>query len=95
MMEEHLPGVVKALGALGGTIVALVFQPPKSVNEFYGRSAVSIVSGLLFGDALRENWLKWPDTFGSNLAAFGVVSLTSWWVLAMAVRISKKYTPKE
>lgn len=93
--NDLLGELVKGAGSLGGTILALIFQPPKTTPEFYARAAFSLISGYLFGGSVREYLLKWPETTGSNLAVFGIVALASWWLWAMAVRIMSVWKPKE
>jgi hypothetical protein len=86
--------MIKALGAAGGSFLALVFQPPSTTREFLIRAAFSFMSGLLFGDPVRDQYLHWPDNWRMWLAATALVALISWWVFGAAVRIVSKWSPK-
>lgn len=85
--------LLKLAGALGGAILALVFQPPKRLSEFVTRSVFSILSGLLFADAVHE-YLKWGATWQMDLAAAALTSMLSWFVMGAVVRVVGKWTGK-
>lgn len=85
---------IKVAGALSGTIMALVFQPPKTKPEFFTRSVFSMLSGLLFSEPARD-MLKWSDTWEHRFAAVALVALSSWWVWGAAVRIIGNWKPKD
>lgn len=88
-----IAAAIKALGATAGAFLALIFQPPKSVRDFVLRSIFSTLSGFLFADPVRSQYLKWPDEWQMWLASAALVALGSWWVFGAAIRIVKKWTP--
>lgn len=77
-MDELTAAGIKALGSLGGAFLALVFQPPTTTRDFVIRSLFAFVSGLLFADPVRTEYLKWPETWQMWLASSGLVALVSW-----------------
>ena len=85
---------VKALGSVSGAVLALVFQPPKRMSEFVTRGVFSTMSGMLFGEAVRDK-LQWPDTWQMNLSAVSLTAMLSWFVMGAVVRIINKWKPKE
>ncbi len=93
-MDELTAAAIKALGSAGGSILALVFQPPTTTRDFVIRSVFSFLSGLLFADPVRQEYLKWADTWQMLLASAGLVSLVSWWVFGAATRIIGAWKPK-
>lgn len=94
MMDELSAAIVKAVGSMSGSFLALVFQPPMSMRDFAVRSLFSFMSGVLFGDPVRQQYLKWPETWQMWMASGAIVALASWWVWGMVIRILGKWTPK-
>lgn len=84
--------VLKALGSLSGAVMALVFQPPKTLAEFVTRAVFSILCGLLFGDIVRDHF-AWLETWQMVMAAAALTSLLSWFIMGAATRIISKWTP--
>lgn len=93
-MDELGAIAIKALGSLGGAILALVFQPPTTTRDFVIRSVFAFLSGLLFGDPVRSEYLHWPDTVQHVIGAHAVVALVSWWAFGAATRIIGAWKPK-
>lgn len=93
-MDELGAILIKALGSFGGAVLALVFQPPATTRDFAIRSVFAFVSGLLFADPVRTEYLKWPETWQMWLASAGLVALASWWVFGAATRIIGTWKPK-
>ena len=84
-------GMIKALGSGLGAFLALVFQPPATTRELLIRSAFSFACGMIFGDPLREQYLKWPERWEYWLASAALVALVSWAVYGAAIRIIGAY----
>lgn len=93
-MVDFIEMMIKALGAAGGSFLALVFQPPTTMRDFLIRTGFSFLSGVLFGDPMRTQYLHWPEDWRMWLAASALVSLVSWWVFGAAVRIIGSWKPK-
>lgn len=93
-MDELGAIAVKALGSLGGAILALVFQPPTTTRDFIIRSVFAFLSGALFGDPVRTEYLKWPDTFHHVVGAHALVALVSWWAFGAALKVITAWKPK-
>ncbi len=77
---------LKFLGAFAGAVIALVFLPPKTRNEFFRRAGISLLTGLIFGDAVHD-YLKWAPSWQMELAASALTAMMSWFVIGAAVRI--------
>lgn len=82
-----------AAGAFFGSLLALIYQPPKTQSEFWTRSVFSLISGGLFGAPLRE-FLKWADRIEMHAAAAALAAALSWWLMAAMVRIISIWKPK-
>ncbi len=93
-MDELTAAVIKGLGAVSGSVLALIFQPPKTTNDFKVRAAFSVVSGMIFADPIRQQYLHWPETWQMWLASTALVSLASWWVMGAAIRVLGAWKPK-
>ena len=95
-MEPSVAAVlIKIAGAFAGSGMALAFQPPSSWREFMQRLVFAIVSGALFADAVRIQYLKWEATWEMLLASSAMVSLISWWAFAGIVRVIGVWMPKD
>lgn len=92
-MNDLIVMAAKAAGAFFGTLLALIYQPPKNWPEFWTRSAFSLLSGALFGAPMRE-FLKWPERLEMHVAAAALVAALSWWAMAALVRIISIWKPK-
>lgn len=92
-MDDLIVMVAKAAGAFFGSLLALIYQPPKNRSEFWTRSIFSLISGALFGSPLRE-FLKWADRIEMHVAAAALAAALSWWLMAALVRIISIWKPK-
>lgn len=93
-MDDLTAGMIKAIGSANGAILALVFQPPVSKRDFVVRSLFSFLSGVLFGDPIRQQYLKWPETWQMWMASAALVALASWWCWGAVLRILGTWKPK-
>lgn len=93
-MDEVIVAAIKALGAVGGSFLALVFQPPVTMREAFLRAVFSVFSGFLFGDPVRVQYLRWPETWQMWVASCAGVALISWWVFGAVLRLIRSWTPK-
>ncbi len=77
---------IKFFAGFVGAVLALTFQPPKTRAEFVTRGVFSILSGMLFSGPVRE-YLKWPITIETDIAAGALTALLSWWIMGAVVRL--------
>lgn len=84
--------LLKIAGSLAGAVLALVFQPPKKLSEFVTRAVFSIMSGMLFGEAIHD-YLKWGATWQMELAASALTAMLSWFVMGAVVRVVGRWMP--
>lgn len=70
--------LIRASGSLIGAILALVFNPPKTRRDFIIRGSFSFLSGFVFGEPAREQYLHWPDRWEYWIASCALVALVSW-----------------
>jgi hypothetical protein len=89
--------VARAIGALVGAAISLVYMLPKSEREAISRFLTGVISGLIFGGpagvwlAARmgiDGYLSSSETMLSGAAA---VSLCSWWALGLLERLAKRW----
>lgn len=87
----------RAIGALAGAAVSLVYMLPKSEREAISRFLTGLISGLIFGGPAGvwlsarvgiEGYLSPSETMLSGAAA---VSLCSWWGLGLLERMAKRW----
>ncbi len=84
--------LIKGGAAFAGAVLALTFQPPKTRAEFVTRVVFSILSGLLFGDVVRE-YFKWAETWQMVTAAGALTAMLSWFIMGAVTRIIGKWNP--
>lgn len=83
--------VAKLLGILSGTMLALVFDPPRSRTGFVRRTVVSLIGGFIFGH-IALNFFEWPETIENMIAAWCISSASSWYVFGKARKLIDSYT---
>lgn len=88
-----MTAVVKFLGSVSGSVLALVWLPPKTRSEFVRRAVLSLVCGFIFGDVLRIQ-LHWPDTWQMDLAASAASAMLAWFVMGAVVRVIGSWKQK-
>lgn len=76
----------KVTGSVGGAMLALLFQPPKTINEGKRRAAISLLAGLTTGELLRQ-FYNLPPNFEMWMASAAIISAGSWWVIGAAIRV--------
>lgn len=85
----------KIIGILAGSILALVFLPPKTIKGFMQRLASAIIFGAVAGAPLRIHYLGWDEDFDSIIGAFALASFCSWWAMGTIKGVSEKIFPKK
>lgn len=78
--------VLKAIGAIAGTFVALVFLPPRRWKEFLARAMVGPVVGIISAPHVRD-YLGWPATEESIVSSAALGAFISWWGLGAILRV--------
>lgn len=78
--------VAKALGAVGGAILALVFIWPATRKEALSRGVVSIFCGWAFEPHLSW-YLSIPDTGEMTMGTAAAAAALSWWVMGAVIRL--------
>lgn len=87
--------VARTTGTFAGTVLAVVFLPPKSKTEAASRIVVAAIVGSFFvwpiGDALGWATVKEAMTVDEVLAVATFAAFTSWFLLGWLVRaLSRK-----
>jgi hypothetical protein len=84
---EIVSGILlKVFGAFAGTIVNILFMPPKTKKEFIRRLVVSLIMGAVASDTLKEK-LALSNTWQSDVFAVFLASALGWWCMGTAIRI--------
>jgi hypothetical protein len=87
----------RAVGALSGAAISLVYLLPKSEREAISRFLTGLISGLIFGGpagvwlAARLAISGYLSPFETMLSGAAAVSLCSWWVLGLLERMAQKW----
>lgn len=90
----------RAVGAVAGASVSLIYLLPKSRREALSRFATGVSCGLIFGGPagiwLAERLAISDAVSGSDLMLAGsaAASLCAWWVLGALSRIAARYGKK-
>ena len=92
MITESL--LIKGAGTLAGTILALIFIPPRSMAGLFRRAIFSLISGPVFGP-IALDYLKWTDTMEHQIAAMASAAFISWWLAGAIVAAGRKWAPEK
>lgn len=76
----------KLTGSVSGSVLALLFQPPKTRGEGKRRAAISLISGMTLGEVARQ-YLSFPASFEMWMASAAIASAFSWWIIGSAIRL--------
>lgn len=82
--------IIKLAGAVAGTVLALVFLPPKTLAGFFRRSTASLICGPIFAPVVHS-YLLWPSAWEHWLASAALTSFISWWCMGLVVAGAKKW----
>ena len=82
--------LVKGLGTLAGTVLALIFTPPKTLAGFVRRASVSLISGPVFAPLVHHQ-LGMENTDEYWLAAAALAAFISWWAAGIATAVFRKW----
>lgn len=78
----------KIIGAVAGTILALVFIPPRTWRGFFQRTAAAMVFGIVF-EPVARSWGGF-DPSGEGIAAgSAAAAFASWWIMGAAKRTAE------
>lgn len=88
--------IAKTIGTLLGTLLALVFIPPKTKKGFYQRAVTALIVGWVSAPFISP-WLVshtsiepgWDLHVGSG----AVGAFCSWWGLGLVKRAFEKFNP--
>lgn len=81
--------IVKVAGAVSGTVLALVFLPPRTLAGFFRRTVASLICGPIFSPVVHA-YLLWPNAWEHWLASTALTSFLSWWCMGLVVTGAKK-----
>jgi hypothetical protein len=82
--------IAKLAGAFAGSVLALIFIPPKTLAGFFRRAVASLITGPIFSPITHAQF-GWADTFEHHLAAAALTAFLSWWLLGLVVQLAKKW----
>lgn len=75
----------RIMGAAIGSIVALIYVPPRTKREFFQRLIVSVLTGGTVAPGVAA-YMAWPALPEYYTASAAIASCLSWWVVGMVVR---------
>lgn len=83
---EILTGMIlKLSGSFAGTILSLIFMPPRNRREAARRASASFIIGIIFAVNARE-YLGLVDEEWSLVSASCLCALSAWWAMGAVVR---------
>lgn len=83
------PVTAKAIGIVAGTILALVFIPPRSISGFVRRALSAVIFGWVFGHVVLD-YLAWLPTDENVAAAWAIASFSSWYLMGLTKKVVEK-----
>lgn len=86
-----IPIAARLLGAIAGTILALVFMPPHHRAEGHRRAVFSGISGMVFASYSR-GFVGFSDDLEGLIAGACTVAALSWWIMG-ALQLAISYLP--
>lgn len=88
---EIVTGVlIKLAGAFAGSILALVFIPPKTRREFWRRGSGSLIMGMVFAPTALD-WLKLTANIEGMITAACAAAFSAWWIMGLVIRVLRAY----
>lgn len=92
-MDDLVSAGIKAIGAFGGGVLALIYHPPKARKEAAQRLTFCSIGGFVACVPFRD-FVKWPDTTEYTIAAAMVTAAVLWWAFGAVIRILGTWKPK-
>ncbi len=86
--------VAKTIGSVCGTVLALIFSPPKSRREFKRRASFSVIAGVIMSPAVRI-FIDLPLDTETLIATAAGTAFISWSAAGVFTRIVKAYGDNE
>lgn len=86
--------VAKVVGVISGSILGLVFIPPRSIPGFIRRALAALVFGGVFGGPALHV-LEWEATTDNIVASYCIAAFSSWWIMGSIKRIAESFGSKE
>ncbi|MCM2477843.1 hypothetical protein HGO38_30830 [Rhizobium sp. CG5] len=90
----------RALGALAGSAISLIYLLPKTRREAASRLVTGLACGLIFGGPTglwlgqKLDLLDHLTGFEIMLAGATAASLSAWWGLGLLARLAARYGAK-
>lgn len=97
-MQELWLWLAKALGAVAGALISLVYLLPKGRREAASRFFIGVVSGLVFGGSAGmalADWMMISSTLSRiemSLMGSAAASLCAWWGLGVLARLAERWS---
>ena len=86
--------LIKLAGAFAGSVMALVFIPPRTRREFWRRGSGSLIMGVVFAPAAIE-WLKLSPTAEGMVAGGCAAAFSGWWIMGLVIRVLRAYDKRD
>jgi MFS family permease len=97
LSESHELWSARAVGAVAGAAISLIYMLPKGRREAASRFITGLVCGMIFGPALGvwiADKLRLADGLAASeimLAGSALASLTAWWAMGALKRLAEKW----
>lgn len=88
--ESTTQMLIRVAGSVSGSIFALVYEPPRSRLGLYRRLVISLPSGVIFADGVREA-LHMSETWMNLCAGATIASGMAWVALGAGIRFVKAW----
>lgn len=93
-MEKGDPDVYRAVGAVAGAILPLLYIKPLNIRDAIARFFFACISGYSFYFVALD-WFKWPETSNRIMAGAIIAGAVSWFVAGIIILRWAKQTKKE
>lgn len=84
------PVIAKISGILAGTVLSLIFVPPRSVSGFFRRVSSAVIFGWFLGHLVLF-YMDWEPTDENIAAAWAIAAFISWWTMGIGKRVTEKF----
>lgn len=91
---EILTGLIlKLLGSVAGTALALIFAPPRNWRDFRRRGAFSLISGVVFTPFVKH-FIELSADAETTVAVACMTAFASWWCAGALLKLVRAWPEK-
>lgn len=78
--------ILKLIGSMVGSVLALIFAPPRNMRDFRRRGSFSLISGVFMTPVVRH-FVETSNDPETVVAVAAITAFASWWAAGTFLRI--------